>query len=237
MLESVANKQCALDPVPTWLVKQCADILVPAVITSVVNLTLSSATFHRSQKLARVLPLLKKPDMDMFDLKSYTAQFPSSNLTFISKLLERLVARRLLIHSELNQLLPRYQSAYRPHHSTETALTRVTNDILCSIDKGNVCAVVLLDLNAACLRHGGPWASAEHYIQQVWTSRSSSAVASVIPVRPHSDCQHQQSTVYAEHSVVRCVTKFGPGAGTIRHIYRGPWRVNHRLQCSTSLLC
>jgi len=44
-----------------------------------------------------------------------------------------------------------------------------------------------------CPRHGGPWAFAEHYIQQVWTERLSSAVASVIPVRPHSDCQHQQS--------------------------------------------
>ena len=111
-----------------------------------VNLSLSSATFPHSQKLARVLPLLKKPDMDVFDLKSYR---PVSNLTFISKFLERLVARRLIIHSEFNQLLPRYQSAYRPHHSTETALTRVTNDILCSIDKGNVCALVLLDLSAA----------------------------------------------------------------------------------------
>jgi len=145
LLKTVADKQYALDLVPTWLVKQCADILVP-VITSMVNLSLSSATFPHSQKLARVLPLLKKPDMDVFDLKSYR---PVSNLTFISKFLERLVARRLLIHSELNQLLPRYQSAYRPHHSTETALTRVTNDILCSIDKGNVCALVLLDLSAA----------------------------------------------------------------------------------------
>ena len=84
--------------------------------------------------------------MDVFDLKSYR---PVSNLTFISKLLGRLVAQRLLIHSELNQLLPRYQSAYRPHHSMETALTRVTKDILCSTDKGNVCALVLLDLSTA----------------------------------------------------------------------------------------
>ena len=69
LLSSVTSKQCALDPVPTWLVKQCADILVP-VITSMVNLSLSSATFPHSQKHARVLPHLKKPDMDVFDLKS-----------------------------------------------------------------------------------------------------------------------------------------------------------------------
>ena len=50
-----------------------------------------------------------------------TRAFKFTMQSFISKFLERLVARRLLIHSELNELLPRYQSAYRPHHSTETA--------------------------------------------------------------------------------------------------------------------
>ena len=93
-----------------------------------------------------VLPILKKLDMDAFELQSY---HPVSNLTFISKFLERLAARRLLSHSELYQLLPRYQSAYCPHHSTETALIRIVNDILHSVDSGNVCALVLLDLSAA----------------------------------------------------------------------------------------
>ena len=105
------------------------------------------------------------------------------------------------------------------------------------ICKSNLFTCLSIIRPERCLRHGGPWASAKHYIQKVWTERSSSAVASVIPVRPHSDCQYQQSTVYAEHSVVRCATRFGPGAGTTRHVYGGPWRVNHRLQCSTSLLC
>ena len=145
LLSSVTSKQCALDPIPTWLVKQCADILVP-VITIMANLSLSSAIFPSSQKHARVWPILKKLDMDAFELQSYR---PVSNLTFISKFLERLVARRFLSHSELYQLLPRYQSAYRPHHSTETALIRVVNDILRSVDGGNVCALVLLDLSAA----------------------------------------------------------------------------------------
>jgi len=39
-----------------------------------------------------------------------------------------------------------------------------------------------------------------------------------------------------EHGTFSALS-FGPGAGTIRHVYGGPWRVNHRLQCSTSLLC
>ena len=44
---------------------------------------------------------------------------------------------------------PRLQSAYRPHHSTETAILKVLSDILLAIDAGNLSALVLLDLSAA----------------------------------------------------------------------------------------
>jgi len=46
-------------------------------------------------------------------------------------------------------LLPPTQSAYRAHHSTETALVRIHNDIVTAIDQRDVCALVLLDLSAA----------------------------------------------------------------------------------------
>jgi len=98
------------------------------------------------QKHAIIKRILKKPNIDAFDLKSY---WPVFNLSFISKFLERLVARRLLTHCDDHQLLPKYQSAYRAHHSTETALVCVINQPLCSIDSGDVCAPVLLDLSAA----------------------------------------------------------------------------------------
>ena len=137
LLGSVSAKQCALDPVPTWLVKECADVLAP-VITSMANVSLSTAVFPSSQKHAVIKPILKKPDLDAFDLKSYR---PISNLSFISKFLERLVLRRLLTHCNEHQLLPNYQSAYRPHHSTETALICIVNQVLRSIDDGGVCAL------------------------------------------------------------------------------------------------
>ena len=48
-----------------------------------------------------------------------------------------------------NNLMPRLQSAYRRHHSTETALLRVVSDILRAVDSGKVALLSLLDLSAA----------------------------------------------------------------------------------------
>lgn len=51
------------------------------------------------------------------------------------KLLERVAAAQTINHLVTNNILPKFQSAYRPFHSSETALVRVFNDILTSVDK------------------------------------------------------------------------------------------------------
>ena len=64
-------------------------------------------------------------------------------------MLERIVATRLTTHIVNHSLHDPLQSAYKPGHSTETALLRVTNDILLALDeKCDVC-LVLLDISAA----------------------------------------------------------------------------------------
>ena len=71
--------------------------------------------------------LLKKPGLDAANMTNYR---PVSHLSFISKVVERAVAIQLNEYLTANDLLPRYQSAYRKNHSTETALLRVWSDIL-----------------------------------------------------------------------------------------------------------
>ena len=96
-------------------------------------------------KQALVTPLLKKDDIDPEVLKNYC---PASNLSFLSKVLERVVAARLTNYMTINQLHEPMQSAYRACHSTETALVRVQN-ILHTLDQGGAAILVLLDLGAA----------------------------------------------------------------------------------------
>ena len=90
--------------------------------------------------------MLKKPSLDAADVKSHR---PISNLSVLSKLLERLVARQLVDYLKSAELFPLYQSAYRLNHSTETAVLHVLSEILTAADRGDFSAIVLLDLSAA----------------------------------------------------------------------------------------
>ena len=136
---------CLLDPIPTPLLIEYLDQLLPT-ITRIMNDSLLSGQFPSCFKIAIVRPLLKKSNLDRNNLKNYR---PVSNLSFLSKILEKLVLAQIFEHLNSNALLPNNQSAYRANHSTESALLRVCNDVLLALDSGNVTVLSLLDLSAA----------------------------------------------------------------------------------------
>ena len=74
---------------------------------------------------------------------------PVSNLSFLSKILEKVVASRLNSHINSSHTSNDCQSAYRKFHSIETALLKIHNDILSSMDDSRVTALTLLNLSAA----------------------------------------------------------------------------------------
>ena len=116
------------------------------VVAAICNVSLQSAVFPDSQKRALVRARPKKPVLNPGDLNSYR---PISNLTFLSKILERVVVRQFMDHADQNGLLPPRQSAYRKFHSTESAVLIVHNDTVCAIDQSQAVALVLLDLSSA----------------------------------------------------------------------------------------
>ena len=144
-IQKLPNKQCEHDSIPTWLLKKIATTVAPSIL-SIFNLFFATGKVQCQFKHAYVTPFLKKSDLDQETLSSYR---PISNLSVFSKLLERIVLPRIVIYLNNKNLLPSFQSAYRRHHSTETALLKVFTDILEAADNKKISLLVLLDLLSA----------------------------------------------------------------------------------------
>ena len=84
--------------------------------------------------------------MDKENLKNYR---PVSKLPYIGKLIEKVAIDQMDRHSFQSNLHEPLKSAYTPNHSTETAVVKVTNDILRALDCRQGVYLVLLDLSAA----------------------------------------------------------------------------------------
>ena len=144
-------KQSALDPWPTWLLKECADD-ISSFLTKIINLSMSCGSVPAHLKEPYITPLLKKLTLDKSDINNYR---PITNLSVLSKLLERAVCIQLVSYLNVNNLMPRHQSAYRRRHSTETALAFVLSELISALDDGNLALMALLDLSVAfdCVYH------------------------------------------------------------------------------------
>ena len=143
-IKAAPSKQCLLDPLPKWLLKDCASLLAPY-ITVIINSTLTVGSFPIPWKHAIVSHLLKKAGLDVSLPTNYR---PISNLSFLSKLLERVICKQTTDYLIEHKLLE-IQSAYRRGHSTETAVLKVFSDIIDAIKKGQLSLLSLLDLSAA----------------------------------------------------------------------------------------
>ena len=96
-------------------------------------------------KQALVTPLIKKKTLCWNEFKDYRLIF---NLSFLSKILEKIVAKHLNAHIEEQLSSNHVPSAYKRFHSTETALLKMHNEIICHMDNDNVTELTLFDLSA-----------------------------------------------------------------------------------------
>ena len=111
------NTSCSSDPFSTRLLMSHLYAIVP-ILQHIVNLCLTTGDFPISCKSSIVIPLIKKPGLDREMLKKYR---PVSNLSFLSKVIEKVISIRILGHILDNNIVDRFQSAHRAGHSCETA--------------------------------------------------------------------------------------------------------------------
>ena len=124
-----APKSCELDPIPSKLLIECLDSILPS-FTDLCN-----SCFWNLPTMLQISSChtnSQKKCLDHNDLNNYG---PVSNLCFIAKILEKLVLSQVSSYLNSHNLYNTCQSAYRPGRSTETALLKVVDDLFISLTK------------------------------------------------------------------------------------------------------
>ena len=112
-ISSSKPSTCLLDSIPTKLLKEVLP-LISTHLLDMINLSLLTGYVPQSFKVAVIKPLLKKPNLDPGVLANYR---PISNLHFLSKILEKVVANQLCDFLQNNSLFEEFQSGFRALHS------------------------------------------------------------------------------------------------------------------------
>ncbi|PGH37209.1 MAG: hypothetical protein CRN43_22520, partial [Candidatus Nephrothrix sp. EaCA] len=142
---SSAPKSCELDSLPASLIQDYVDDLLPF-LTLLCNRSLQEGVLPDSQKRSVVFPALKRDGLDLKDPSNFR---PISNVSFLSKIIEKIVSEQITSYLSTNDLLPKYQSGFRRGHSTETLLLRLLSDCYGAIDGRRVTLLALFDVSAA----------------------------------------------------------------------------------------
>ena len=136
---------CSLDPISVSKLGEVYESAAPAV-GAITNSSFDEGHFVATEKRGLIRPYLKKIGLDVNDLSNYR---PVTNLTHLSKIIERAMLDQLILFLEEVGVVPRYQSAYRNLHSTETAFCKIHDDLVSNTCHGKAFILVLLDLSAA----------------------------------------------------------------------------------------
>lgn len=138
-----SKKSSGLDGIPCSIMKEVGNFIARP-LTHIFNCSFREAKVPTELKLAKIIPIFKKGDM-----KSPGNYRPISLLNSISKILEKLVHKRLYSYLQDFNILHDHQFGFRKRHSTLLALTEIIDNIRTQIDEGNYVIGIFLDLSKA----------------------------------------------------------------------------------------
>ena len=113
-------------------------------LTHIFNLTFQNGDIPEKLKLAIVTPIFKAGENNKYE--NYR---PISVLSCFSKLLEKLMYKRLIDFIDKNQILSKHQYGFRKNRSTELAIIELVDKIAKGIDQGKYTLGIFLDLSKA----------------------------------------------------------------------------------------
>ena len=147
--KSLKSNACGIDEISAFFIKLSISSTAK-IFAEIVNASLKSGRFPNSWKKARIRPIPKIPDpISASDFR------PISLLSAFSKIIEKIAAKQMKNYLINNNLLDKFQSAYREKHSTTTALIDITDNIYKALDNSEITILVLLDYSKAfdCANH------------------------------------------------------------------------------------
>ena len=144
VITSLNKTTCDFDPFPTSLLVQYIDLLSDPILL-IVNQSIQTHAVPDVLKRAVVIPTVKN-NLSHTEIKNFR---PISNLSFLSKILEKVIHVQLTDYLNKNNLNDPMQSGFTTNCSTETALLKVQSDILDALGRNEVALMVLLDLSSA----------------------------------------------------------------------------------------
>jgi Reverse transcriptase (RNA-dependent DNA polymerase) len=218
MINRLPDKSSAADPMPTSVLKAISDLLSPYV-AALFNRSTSCGRFPSPFKKSFTTLIVKKPGLDPEEVKSYR---PISNLSVLSKVMERLAARRLTDYIKASGLLPPLQSGIKQSFSTNTAVLKVLSDLLAAVHCGDVGILVLLDLSAA-------FDTVDHMIMLKHLKRTFSVWscigrAIIISCGPRTVRQAWCKLFWHGHATVGLNAEFYSGSTAIYYVHCRPHR-------------
>ena len=137
------SKGAGLDKIPAKMLRIAADIIAPS-LTYIFNLSISTGVFVDDWKDARVIPIYKEGDRR--NLGNYR---PISILPIVSKVFEKEIFKQFYKHLNDNMLVSKFQSGFRPGHSTITTLLQMCDNWYENMDNGKLTGVVFIDIRKA----------------------------------------------------------------------------------------
>ena len=137
------SKGTGLDKISARLIRECVDLIYIS-ISKIFNCSSTTGVFPDDWKSAKVTPLSKEGSSS--DMNNYR---PISVIYVVAKIFERIIYDQIYAYLSEDDILSKSQSGFRSIHSTVTALLEATDSWAFDIDRGNVNAVIFLDLNKA----------------------------------------------------------------------------------------
>ena len=145
MINNLVNKQSQLDAMPCSLLKEISTSILPS-LHRIINISLQTGSVPTVLKNSIVTPVIKSSNLDSDVLNNYR---PVSNSPILHKVFEKCILNQLINHLDNNNLIANHQSAYRSHHSCETAITKVVDDVLIEMNNTSFVVMSFLDFSAA----------------------------------------------------------------------------------------